>query len=142
MEQYETILTKQLTSDAILTAIVILLFIAISIGLYVEYKKLPKGQEKIGLIVVFILVACLAVGSSIYGLTGVSKIKKDVDNQDYIVYYGEYQLEKHKSRYHCYIYNGEERVELRYMGEDFEEGTYTGYVVYGRNSLRAVDRYD
>ena len=143
MEQYEKILTRQLTSDAILTAIAILLFIAISIGLYVEYKKLPKGQKKIELIVVYILVACLGVGSSIYGLTGISKVKKDIDNQDYVVYYGEYSLQTHsKGRQCCHIYNGDERIELKYRGEDFEEGTYNGYIVYAKNSLIVVDRYD
>ncbi len=143
MEQYGKILTKQLTGDAILTAIVILLFIAISIGLYVEYKKLPRGQEKIELIVGFILVTCLAVGSSIYGLTGVSKIKKDIDNQDYVVYCGEYSLEiPAKGRQFCYIYTGDERIKLRYRVENFKEGTYSGYIVYAKNSLIVVDRYD
>ena len=143
MEQYEKILTKQLTGNAILTAIVILLFIAISIGLYVEYKKLPKGQEKIELIVVFILVTCLAVGGSVYGLSDVSKLKKDIDNQDYIVYYGEYSLEAPaKGRQFCYIYVGDERIKLRYRVENFEEGTYNGYIVYAKNSLIVVDRYN
>lgn len=143
MEQYEKILTQQLTGDAILTAIAILLFIAISIGLYVEYKKLPKGQEKIELIVVFILVTCLAVGSSIYGVTGISKVKKDIDNQDYVVYCGEYSLEEPAKRSQfCYIYTGDERIKLRYRVENFKEGTYNGYIVYARNSLIVVDRYD
>lgn len=143
MEQYGKILTKQLTGDAILTAIAILLFIAISIGLYVEYKKLPKGQEKIELIVVFILVTCLAVGSSVYGLANVSKLKKDIDNQDYIVYYGEYSLEAPAKRSQfCYIYTGDERIKLRYRVENFKEGTYSGYIVYAKNSLIVVDRYD
>lgn len=143
MEQYEKILTQQLTGDAILTAIVILLFIAISIGLYVEYKKLPKGQEKIELIVVFILVTCLVVGSSIYGVTGISKVKKDIDNQDYVVYCGEYSLEiPAKGRQFCYIYAGDERIKLRCRVENFKEGTYNGYIVYAKNSLIVVDRYD
>ena len=143
MEQYEKILTQQLTGDAILTAIAILLFIAISIGLYVEYKNPPKGQEKIELIVVFILVTCLAVGSSIYGLTGLSKVKKDIDNQDYVVYCGEYSLQTHsKGRQCCYIYNGDERIKLKYLGEDFEEGTHNGHIVYTKNSLFVVNRYN
>lgn len=76
MEQYEKILTQQLTGDAILTAIVILLFIAISIALYVDWKKHPKGEEKSVIIVTFILVTCILVGSSIFGLSAVFKIKK------------------------------------------------------------------
>ena len=143
MEQYEKILTQQLTGDAILTAIVILLFIAISIALYVEYKKHPKGQEKTELIVTFILVTCLAVGSSVYGLADVSKLKKDIDNQDYIVYCGEYSLEEPAKRSQfCYIYTGDERIKLRYRVENFKEGTYSGYIVYAKNSLIVVDRYD
>ncbi len=59
MEQYEKILTQQLTGDAILTAIVILLSIAISIALYVDWKKHPKGEEKREIIVTFILVTCI-----------------------------------------------------------------------------------
>ena len=143
MEQYEKILTQQLTGDAILTAIVILLFIAISIALYVDWKKHPKGEEKKVIIVTFILATCILVGGSIFGLSNVFKIKKDMDNQDYIIYCGEYSLEEPAKRSQfCYIYTGDERIKLRYRVENFKEGTYNGYIVYAKNSLIVVDRYD
>ena len=143
MEQYEKILTRQLTGDAILTAIVILLFIAISMALYVDWKKRPQGEEKTEIIVTFILVTCILVTSSILGFINISKTSKDLNNQEYIVYYGEYSLEAPaKGRQFCYIYVGDERIKLRYRVENFEEGTYNGYIVYAKNSLIVVDRYN
>lgn len=143
MERYETLLRREMGIINAVVALLIATILVVVVLLILDYKNMSSKKERIVSIVIAVFVICACIFFGIYASIDAPKIKKDIDNQDYVVYYGEYEIEysdKHLTV--CYIYNGEERVRLECVGMNPESGIYTGYVVYGRNSLRAVDRYD
>ena len=68
-------------------------------------------------------------------------IKKDIDNNAFVVYHGKYKLRQERNSHYCYIYDGEEYLMLSDLTCGMTD-EYEGYVVYGKNSLYVVDIYE
>ena len=65
--------------------------------------------------------------------------KREVLDTYIIGTYGEYETVYERTFSVCYIYDGDERIELRCVDDPRSYGVNTGYVVYSKNSLYAVD---
>ncbi len=142
MERYEMLLTRRMVGCNIAIALLILIAIATPIIAWLELKQPHTKKERVVPYVFAIIVILASVTLAVVISLDAAKVKKDLDNQDYVVYYGEYEIKYNRHTCYCYIYDSEECIELLFEGKSPDTGIYTGYIVYARNSLIAVDWYD
>ena len=142
MEEYERLLNREIgiRNTAVVVMIAVILLAVVSLVL--EYKNMSGKKERIVSIAVCAFIVCASIFFITFAAVGATDIKKDIENQDYVVYYGAYEIEYERHNCYCYIYDNEERIELPFSGKSPDTGIYVGYVVYARNSLIALDWYD
>ena len=142
MERYEMLLTRRLVGCNIAVALIILVAIITPIFAWLELKQPHTKKERIVPYVFAIVGILVSVTLAVAISLNAAEVKKDLDNQDYVVYYGEYEIKYERHNCYCYIYDNEEYITLLFEGKSPDTGIYTGYIVYARNSLVALDWYD
>ena len=141
MNKYQTILNKEYQGRLwIFFGLILLVFIMI-VFLVVITRKISDKKERI---ITFIVIAtlifmlmCLA-GEAIREALA---IKKDINDNAFVIYHGNYKLHQERNSHYCYIYDGEEGIRLLDLTHGMPD-EYEGYVVYGKNSLYVVDIYE
>ena len=143
MNKYQTILSEEYygllgTSLSIMIAVIVAI-----VFVFIIKRKIKNKQERTVSIVTFIVLILMMLCIAGYTTIGALAIKKDLDNNLFVTYYGEYKLVYEGHFTVCYINNGTEQIELRCLdipSSGFETGT--GYVIYSKNSLYVVDIYE
>ncbi len=140
MENYQAILNmeyKVCVWTIILLIVGVLVFLTTSIFMF---RKISDKKELVISIIVAIVLFSMIFLFIGYTTAEAIAIKKDMDNNSFVTYHGKYELVYKKNSCWCYIYDGEERVQLKgpHRGST---GEYEGYVVYGKNSFWVVDTF-
>ena len=142
MNEYQTKLSEEYYWFLGSSLFMMIAVIVAIVFVFIIKRKIKNERERTVTIVMFIvmilMMLCIAGHITIKALA----IKKDLDNNLFVTYYGDYKLVYEKHFTACYINNETEQIELRCLGipsSGFETGT--GYVIYSKNSLYVVDIY-
>ncbi|MBQ7392123.1 MAG: hypothetical protein IJV73_05500 [Clostridia bacterium] len=141
MNEYQAILNKEYQGRLWVILCLILFVIFMIVFSIVITRKISHKKERI---VTFIVLAFIIFASICIVWTIASQavaIKKDIDDNAFVVYHGKYKLRQERNSHYCYIYDGEEYLMLSDLTCGMTD-EYEGYVVYGKNSLYVVDIYE
>lgn len=144
MNQYQAVLNKEYKMFLWgIVAIIIFVIVAIFF-LIVVVQKISEKKERLLTFIAVIATILMMIFIAAMSATYAWNIKKDIDESSFVTYYGEYELVYERSFSVCYIYDGKERIELRCVDSLYHgsQPVKTGYVVYSKNSLYAVDIYE
>ncbi len=168
MEKYKEVLEKvakkEFNTSIIMLAILFLIIVIVWAFNYIYLKRLKnkshkkynsKKQVKIrrqslgASIILTVMCVCLGVLVFVDTADIISNINKDIEENAYITYTGEYYVYGSYTRHSLYdrwlnVTFENDDYALMYMNDFFErissdEGSFNGKVVYGRNSLIVVE---
>ena len=140
MENYQGILQGEFRECLWLAVGVMLLLLLALIGILVLQRRIQNKKERIAAVMAgAVLIATLFVWCGA-GAYNAYKIKKDMDHDLFLTYYGAYEMVEERSVTVCYVNDGKQRIQLRCLNEP-EIGLRMGHVVYSKNSLYVVDVY-
>ena len=143
MEEYERLLNREIGIRNTAVVVIIAAILLAVVSLVLEYKNMSGKKERVISIVACAFIVCVFIFFITFAAVGATDIKKDIENQDYVVYYGEYEVEYNRNQTILHIRDGKTHTRLDWVGKDIDHsGTHTGHLVYGRNSLIALDWYD
>jgi len=173
MNQYQEILekvaAKEMTVPVILSIILLILLVIIWISSYRHFMKMKKkhinmykspkqvkGRKQCfwALIAISVIGVGLSVLLSLDSIDTVSAINKDINENSYITYKGEYYINEDGYTGRSMLYDRWVSVDFEngdcaflYINDIFEafgtdRGECSGKVVYGKNSLIVVDISD
>ncbi len=130
---------------SLVVVVTIIIFVIVAIFfLIVVVQKISEKKERLLTFIAVIATILMVIFLAAMSATDAWNIKKDIDENSFVTYYGEYELVYDRSFTVCYIYDDKERIELRCVGSlnHGPKTVKTGYVVYSKNSLYAVDIYE
>ena len=143
MGKYQLILREEYLGTMAIVLMMFIFSIFTAIGILVIKKKLHDRKERIATIIICIILILMMLGIGSYETMTALKIKQDMENNLFITYFGEYELVYDRTFTICYIHDNDNDIyiELRCISRP-QSGSYTGYVVYSKNSLYVVDIYE
>ena len=141
MNEYQTILNKQYQGRLWIILGLVLFVIFMIVFTVVVIRKISDKKERIitsiaCLFLIFMLICFVYIAAS-----QAVALKKDIDDNAFVVYHGKYELRLKRNTNYCYIYDGENHIRLLDLTYGMTD-EYEGYVVYGKNSLYVVDIYE
>lgn len=140
MNKYQTILNKEYQGRLWIFFGLILFVIIIIVFLVVIMRKISDKKERIITFIMFVVLIFMSSCFPVMAIREALAIKKDINDNAFVTYYGKYELHQERNSHYCYIYDEEciRLLDLTYGMSD----EYEGYVVYGKNSLYVVDIYE
>ena len=134
MNKYNELLKNQIWASVV----VIVLILALSLILFILNKRhFFDDLGKIGKTVVNIFVVAIILLESVYFSFRILHLYKDIHEQAYITYHGNFEVSSFKESY--VTLNGESG-HLKLDGKvDLPGGQYSGTVVYAKNSKYILD---
>ena len=141
MNKYQTILNKEYQGSLLAFLIIILCAIFMIVFTVVVIRKISDKKERVITCIAFVFLIFLLMFLSAMPIQQAVVIKKDIDDNAFVVYYGKYKLHQERNSHYCYIYDGENYVRLLDLTYGMPD-EYEGYVMYGKNSLYVVDIYE
>ena len=141
MNEYQTILNKEYQGRLWAFFFIILFAIFMVVFTVIIVRRIFDKKERIITCIVFIFLIFGLIFLSAAPITQAVAIKKDIDDNSFITYYGKYELRLKRNTNYCYIYDGENYIRLLDLTYGMTD-EYEGYVVYGKNSLYVVDIYE
>ena len=134
MNKYNELLKNQIWASVV----VIVLILALSLILFILNKRhFFDDLGKIGKTAVNIFVIATILLASFYFSFRIINLHKDIQEQTYITYHGDFEVSSFKEDY--VTLNGEPG-HLKLDGKiDLPGGQYTGTIVYAQNSKYILD---
>ena len=134
MNKYNELLKNQIWTSIV----VIVLILALSLILFILNKRhFFDDLGKIGKTAVNIFVIAIILLASFYFSFRIINLHKDIQEQTYITYHGDFEVSSFKEDY--VTLNGE-LGHLKLDGKiDLPGGQYTGTIVYAQNSKYLLD---
>lgn len=134
MNQYNELLKKQIQSSAFV--IVLILVLAI-VFLMLSKRNFFDDLGTIGKTAVGIFVVVIILLASVYFSVRIFRLNKDIHDQAYITYYGEFEVSSFKEGY---VTLTGESDQVKLDGKvDLPGGKYSGTIVYAQNSKYVLD---
>lgn len=141
MNKYQTILNKEYQGRLWIFFGLILFIIIMIVFLVVITRKISDKKERIITLIVIATLILMLICLAGEAIREALAIKKDMDDNAFVIYYGKYKLYQERNSHYCYIYDGEKQMSLLDLTYGMPDD-YEGYVVYGKNSLYVVDIYE
>ena len=141
MNKYQTILNKEYQGRLWLFFGLILLVTIMIVFLVVIMRKISDKKERIITFITFVVLIFMLSCFPVMAIREALAIKKDINDNAFVTYHGNYKLHQERNSHYCYIYDGEESIRLLDLTYGMPD-EYKGYVVYGKNSLYVVDIYE
>ena len=134
MNKYSELLKNQIWASVVAIALIL----ALSLILFMLNKKhFFNDMGKIGKIAVNIFVIAVILLTSFYFSFRIINLHKDIQEQAYITYHGEFEVSSFKESY--VTLSGESGC-LKLNGKvDLPGGEYSGTIVYAQNSKYILD---
>ena len=139
MDKYQAKLSVEYHGMLSVVFLLLATMIFVTVFFLVYNRKIQDNKERIVTVITFTILVLMLSFVSVFSFISSLNIKKDIDNNLFVTYYGEYETVYERTFSVCYIYDGDERIELRCVDNPRSYGVNTGYVVYSKNSLYAVD---
>lgn len=134
MNKYNELLKNQIWSSVVVIALILILAIILFI---LNKKHFFDDLGKIGKPVVNIFVVAIILFTSIHFSVRIFHIYKDIHEQAYITYNGDFEVSSFKEGY---ITLNDESGNLKLDGKvDLPGGNYSGTIVYAQNSKYVLD---
>lgn len=131
---FEKILTNRVIGYGFISTIAFLVGL---IGVIYSFKNMR--EEKVEFYTVNFLCIGLIIGSFVFFNACASELMYDIKNQAYIVWNGEFTVDKHQSSGDVFIYIPDENGIKLESGDWPEAGKHTGTVIYGEKSKVVLD---
>ena len=141
MNKYQTILNKEYQGRLWILFGLILFIIIMTVSLLFIIRKISDKKERIITFIVIAVLLFMLICFAWIAIREAVAIKNDVTSNSFVTYYGKYELRQERNSYYCYIYDGEERIQLTVLFYTMS-GEYEGCVVYGKSSMYVVDIYE
>ena len=134
MNQYAELLKRQIWSSII---VIILIFVLAILLLTLNKKHIFDDLGKPGKAVVNVFVVAVIFLVAANFSIRIFHLYKDIHEQAYIVYYGDFEVSPYKERY---VTLTSESGKLKLDGKvDLPGGEYSGTVIYAQHSKYVLD---
>ena len=141
MNKYQAILNKVYQLNLWTFFVFILFAIIMIVFLVVITRKISDKKERIITLIVIASLIPMSICLAGVAISDALAIKKDINDNAFVIYHGNYKLHQERNSHYCYIYDGEECIRLVDLTHGLPD-EYEGYVMYGKNSLYVVDIYE
>ncbi len=133
MNKYNDILTNQIWASVFVLVIILVLAIVVFI---LNKKHFFNDLGKIGKTAVTIFVVAVIFLGSFHFFVRIFHLYKDIHQQAYITYHGDFEVSSFKEGYVTLI---SESGDIKLDGRvELPGGEYTGTIVYAKNSKRIL----